>query len=157
MYSFYIPRMSRIYTEEQIKIIFSSLLMIGPVKRVDLVPINKKFQRAFIHMEMLYDLDTPNKIKDLVFEQEEAAWVSPGLIDNRIYWILLKNKNPIDDTNMNIHQLANQMNTIIHYLKTLNDKIEKIESSVKKPETERPLGCLLDKLYDNPFFFFTSS
>jgi hypothetical protein len=155
MYSFYIPRMSRIYTEEQIKIIFSSLLMIGPVKRVDLVPISKKFQRAFIHMEMLYDLDTTNKIKDLVFEQEKAAWVSPGLIDNRIYWILLKNKNPIDDTNMNIHQLANQMNTIIHYLKTLNDKIEKIESSVKK--TERPLGCLLDKLYDNPFFFFTSS
>lgn len=179
-YSFYIPRVCRTYTEDQIKIVFSDVLMIGDVKRVDFVPISKRFQRAFVHMDFFYNIETTNEIRNIVFEQGKAAWVYPSqlfknsllekveqtpyveqnfcylfskkrLIDKRMFWILLKNKNPIPETIMNISQIAYQMNTIVHYLKTLNDKIE--PDNKKKPETERPLGSLLDKMFNNPFSF----
>jgi len=218
-YSFYIPRVCRTYNEDQIKIVFSDVLMIGDVKRVDFVPISKRFQRAFVHMDFFYNIETTNEIRNIVFEQGKAAWVYPSqlftplrienaqsasssslitapeggvlnerrcknpllekveqkvgplgrgqtpyveqnfcslfpkkrLIDKRMFWILLKNKNPIPETIMNISQISYQMNTIIHYLKTLNDKIE--PDNKNKPETERPLGSLLDKMFNNPFSF----
>ena len=168
MYSFYIPRISRTYTEEQIKIIFSFSLMIGQVKRVDFVPINKKLKRAFVHMDIFYNLDTAKKIKHIVFEQGKPFRVFIGPLLEKVEetfgflfssevkqaekerWVLLKNKTPIDDTNMNIHQLADRCNTIIQYVTILNHRIEKIEYTMK-PVTVRPLGCLIDKMFDNPF------
>ena len=170
MHSFYIPSVSRTYSEEQIKIIFSSVLMIGDVKRVDFVPISKRFQRAFVHMDFFYDVETTNEIRTTVFEEGKAVRVYPSqlfpkveqnfcslfpkkrLIGKRIYWILLKNNNPVPETTMNLSQIVAQMNTNFHYLENLNHRIEKIES-VKKPATERPLGSLLDKMFDNPFFW----
>jgi len=189
-YSFYIPRVSRTYTEEEIKIIFSSVLMIGDVKRVDFVPIDKKFQRAFVHIGMFYDVETTNGLRETVFEQGRAVRVYPGqLLENpllekveqnggfliprveqnfcslfpkkrllvkRIYWILLNNNNPVPETTMNLSQIVAQMNTHFHYLENLNHRIEKIES-IKKPATERPIGSLLDKMFDNPFSFLHST
>ena len=151
-HSFYIPRVSRTYSEEQIKIIFSSVLMIGDVKRVDFVPSSNRFQRAFVHMDFFYDVETTNGLRERVFEDGKAVRVYPGLIDKRIYWILLKNNNPVPETTMNLSQIVFQMNTNFHYLENLNHRIEKIES-IKKPATERPLGSLLDKMFDNPFFW----
>ena len=118
-YSFYIPRVSRTYTEEEIKIIFSSVLMIGDVKRVDFVPINKKFQRAFVHMDMFYDVETTNGLRETVFEQGRAVRVYPGQLVKRIYWILLNNNNPVPETTMNLSQIVAQMNTMF---KILNEK-----------------------------------
>ena len=179
-YSFYIPRVSRTYTEEEIKIIFSSVLMIGDVKRVDFVPIDKKFQRAFVHIGMFYDVETTNGLRETVFEQGRAVRVYPGqllenpllkkveqkgglrglcprveqkfcslfpkkrLIGKRIYWILLKNNNPVPETTMNLSQIVAQMNTMF---KILNEKGTKplLHSS------QRPIGNLLDKMFDNPF------
>ena len=171
-YSFYIPRVCRTYTEDQIKIVFSDVLMIGDVKRVDFVPISKRFQRAFVHMDFFYNVETTNEIRTKVFKEGKPVWVYPSqlfknpllkkveqnfcslfpkkrLIDNHVYWILLKNNNPLPETIMNISQIANQMNTIVLYLKTLNDKIE----SIDKPNAQRPLGSLLDKMFNNPFSF----
>ena len=143
-YSFYIPRVSRTYTEEEIKIIFSSVLMIGDVKRVDFVPIDKKFQRAFVHIGMFYDVDTTNGLRETVFEQGRAVRVYPGQLGKRIYWILLKNNNPVPETTMNLSQIVAQMNTMFKFL---NEKGTKplLHSS------PRPLGSLLDKMFDNPF------
>ena len=145
-YSFYIPRVSRTYTEEEIKIIFSSVLMIGDVKRVDFVPINKKFQRAFVHMDMFYDVETTNGLRETVFEQGRAVRVYPGQLVKRIYWILLNNNNPVPETTMNLSQIVAQMNTMF---KILNEKGTKplLHSS------PRPIGSLLDKMFDNPFSF----
>ena len=183
-YSFYIPRVSRTYTEEEIKIIFSSVLMIGDVKRVDFVSINKKFQRAFVHMDMFYDVETTNGLRETVFEQGRAVRVYPGqllvnpllekveqkgglksprveqnfcslfpkkrLLVKRIYWILLKNNNPVPETTMNLPQIVAQMNTMF---KILNEKGTKplLHSS------PRPIGSLLDKMFDNPFSFLHST
>ena len=145
-YSFYIPRVSRTYTEEEIKIIFSSVLMIGDVKRVDFVPINKKFQRAFVHIDMFYDVETTNGLRETVFEQGRAVRVYPGQLVKRIYWILLNNNNPVPETTMNLSQIVAQMNTMF---KILNEKGTKplLHSS------PRPIGSLLDKMFDNPFSF----
>ena len=145
-YSFYIPRVSRTYTEEEIKIIFSSVVMIGDVKRVDFVPINKKFQRAFVHMDMFYDVETTNGLRETVFEQGRAVRVYPGQLVKRIYWILLNNNNPVPETTMNLSQIVAQMNTMF---KILNEK-------GTKPllhSFPRPIGSLLDKMFDNPFSF----
>jgi len=143
-YSFYIPSVSRTYSEEQLKIIFSSVLMIGDVKRVDFVPIDKKFQRAFVHMGMFYDIDTTNGLRETVFEQGRAVRVYPGQLGKRIYWILLNNNNPVPETTMNLSQIVAQMNTMF---KILNEKGTKplLHSS------QRPIGNLLDKMFDNPF------
>ena len=149
-YSFYIPRVSRTYTEEEIKIIFSSVLMIGDVKRVDFVPIDKKFQRAFVHMDMFYDVETTNGLRETVFEQGRAVRVYPGQLVKRIYWILLNNNNPVPETTMNLSQIVAQMNTMF---KILNEKGTKplLHSS------PRPIGSLLDKMFDNPFSFLHST
>jgi hypothetical protein len=131
--------------------------MIGDVKRVDFVPINKKFQRAFVHMDMFYDVETTNGLRETVFEQGRAVRVYPGqLLVKRIYWILLNNNNPVPETTMNLSQIVAQMNTNFHYLENLNHRIEKIES-IKKPATERRIGSLLDKMFDNPFSFLHST
>lgn len=105
--SFYIPRISTTYNELSIVIAFKNM-NIGVVKRVDFM-LNEetdRYQSAFVHMDFIYDNDYTEKILTTVVNNNKSIRVYPNRINPGIYWILLKNKNPVTETRLNIHQLA---------------------------------------------------
>ena len=121
--SIYIPRMSTIHTEDSITRLMS-LHNIGTVMRVDFTTINKKpgFSEntdstvisAFVHFsdpiiksDGCYDSATITHVSNLDFWNCMAYNQSYRLqITHNEYWICLKNKNPIQRTMMNIHQIV---------------------------------------------------
>ena len=154
-YSFYIPRMSTRYGVSQIKSVFSNYLMIGQVKRVDFrdVGYGDGDQSAFVHMEVLFDTDVANEIKRVVFGKQRRSFrVYPDIVDPRASWELLKNKNPIPETRLNVHQLAENARVLTSVLVNALDRIDALEMDAREKEKEknhRPLGVLLDELYNS--------
>jgi hypothetical protein len=119
--SIYIPRMSALWTESDIKNVMS-FYSIGDVSNVDFTPINKKpgfaedyeseLMSAFVHFdEPYYSPDGKYNCKsgELLMEfwttiAEEKAYKLQ--VNRDEYWICLKNKNPVKRTFMNIHQVV---------------------------------------------------
>jgi len=142
------------YTENYVKLVMY-WYGIGVVKRVDFVPITGEeyIQSAFIHMEMMYFNEvTKELIKRLYVENKSFKM----LIDNQTKWVLLKNKNPIADTKLNIHQIVENARILEQRVEEQNETIktilEYLAKDVKieetpKIETHRRLGRLLDDLY----------
>jgi len=144
MYSVYIPTISKTHTEEIIANYFA-LNCVGKVTRVDFVehPSHvkglhgnaKDFQQAFVHF-------TPEqKTREIMeaIEQKGSYYFYPceklinicSFKEQNEYWILLKNKNPVPKTELNVDQLA-------HNLKLMEERevlmIEKMEKMFQKME-----------------------
>ena len=106
MKSFYIPLMSVVYNQDYVSCVFQRL-QIGKVDRVDFLPYDNMRQRAFVHMEYLYDTEQAKQVSHTVFDLNLSCRVRPNIIKpDTDYWILLKNKKPITHTRLNIHQIA---------------------------------------------------
>jgi uncharacterized coiled-coil protein SlyX len=86
-------------------------MYIGDVRRVDFIqlesndlsnPLNN-FQSAFIHMECFYHTNVADNIRETVFIYDDhyKLWVGKDE-----FWWLMKNINPVADTHLNIHQVA---------------------------------------------------
>ena len=104
--SFYIPRMHVRYDEKQVKLQLR-LLNLGVVKRVDFNELDDaNFKSAFVHMESFFDTDVARAICDYVFQQSQPYRVYPDVVNTKIYWMLLRNANPVPETNLNIHQVV---------------------------------------------------
>lgn len=114
--SIYIPRVSSFYTETDIALKFEDM-GIGSVKRVDFSPLdtpNKAIQKAFVHFSMIYESQLASDILNtLGFTLDDNdEYNDNGCfklyidIDQTEYWLLLKNKNPVQETNLNIHQVV---------------------------------------------------
>ena len=110
IFSFYIPRISKNYTEEDIRFVFN-INCIGEVKRVDFADItsenhrNNTYNSAFVHMNNI--LNTP--LGNMIINETHDMNTSYKLYTHPTrpeYWVLLKNHKPIKDTDLNIHQLA---------------------------------------------------
>jgi hypothetical protein len=110
--SFYIPRLAVTFTSESVKYIFRAS-GIGDVKRVDFTSIvsrenmvsnstTNEYQSAFVHVNYMYETDIAKVImKYITAGTPYKFWVKPGL-----FWLILKNTNPIPETIQNIHQIA---------------------------------------------------
>ena len=131
--SFYIPRMYTNYTVEDIIYMFR-LMYIGDVRRVDFIqlesndlsnPLNN-YQSAFIHMECFYYSNLASKIQETVFTYDDhyKLWVGQDE-----YWWLMKTINPVADTHLNIHQLAENY-------RILEKKVADQEATIKR-QTEQ--------------------
>ena len=107
-FSFFIPRMLNEYDETRVKGIFASVICVGTVNRVDFVPIEgePRFQKAFIHMEQIYNTPETSRIMSEVFDGNRGVRMYPGMFNQNEYWVLLKNKTPVQETKLNIHQVA---------------------------------------------------
>ena len=107
--SFFIPRMLAEYDETRVKGIFTNLC-IGTVSRVDFVPIEgePRFQKAFVHVEQFYNTPSADHIirEVLEYEGNGSVRVYPGTFNQNEYWILLRNKTPVQETKLNIHQVV---------------------------------------------------
>ena len=113
LYSVYIPTISKVHTEEII-VNYFALNCVGKVKRVDFVEhpndTNNQYQKAFVHF-------SPDRKTAEVWEAIEQKgsyrfYPCERLInicsfkEQTEYWILLKNRNPVPKTVLNIDQIA---------------------------------------------------
>ena len=139
--SFYVPRVSKDYEEQDVIAAFDNI-GIGLATRVDFAPLAPvapgqresaeslrcPFQKAFVHLEYLYDTDIGHTINDTVVRADNSCRVYPS--DNE-YWILMNNKTAVPATKLNVHQIvenhrileqtvmaqAKQIAELIHLLK----------------------------------------
>jgi len=163
IFSFYIPRISKNYTEEDIKYVFN-INMIGDIKRVDFAENTSENHRsnsynsAFVHMNNV--LNTP--IGNMIINETHDMNTSYKLYTHPTrpeYWLLLKNHKPIKDTDLNIHQLAENTRLLEekvtsqdNIIKTQQEQIERLQESLDQlmgQENDNPMT--IDELHiDNP-------
>ena len=107
-FSFFIPRMLAEYDETRVKGIFTNVMCVGTVNRVDFVPIEgePRFQKAFIHMDQIYNTPANSHMMSEVFDGNRGVRMYPAMFHHNEYWVLLKNKSPVQETKLNIHQVA---------------------------------------------------
>ena len=127
--------MSTTCTAENIKYIFRTS-GIGEVKRVDFTSIvsrenmvsnynTNEWQSAFVHIVYMYDTNIAKAImQNITAGAPYKFWFKPGL-----FWLILKNTNPIPDTIQNIHQIAENA-------RLLEERVVKQEQQLAKQSAE---------------------
>ena len=127
--SFYIPRVAIHYNTQLVAGVFDRFY-IGRVLRVDFVEIpgDANFQSAFVHMEIVYDVPTTDFLVDKVFVQNKPFKIQPDLFGKGVKWVLLKNKNPITETRLNIHQIAENAKLLECRVREQEERIYNLES-----------------------------
>jgi len=146
--SIYIPRISISHTMESIKEVMKAKYL-GTVVRVDFTPVNKKpgfvenvddnFVSAFVHfsnpvlsIDGRYHYDTRDNYCNYLFwnrinnGESCKIWVS-----STEYWICLKNKNPVKQTLMNVHQIVENARFLEILVKSQVLKIEELERKIE--------------------------
>jgi hypothetical protein len=145
--SIYIPRMSTLHTVASIKNIMSSY-RIGTVERVDFTPINKKpgfgenvdeiVMSAFVHFsdpllgyDNCYNYMSDSYLGNNDFWDDMTCNQPYKLqISRNEYWICLKNKNPVQYTMMNIHQVVENSRHLENLVEEQKNKIQKLERKI---------------------------
>ena len=103
--------MATTHGEDSVRAAFRFL---GNVKRADFIPIegDDRFQKAFVHLDHIIVSETNTEIINRVFERGENTRIYPETFNTRVYWILLRNKNPVTETRLNIHQVVENANIL---------------------------------------------
>lgn len=167
--SIYIPRMSVEHTEQFIRHIMD-FYRIGTVIQVDFTPINKKpgfgenvdqvVKSAFVHFsdpwfcsDKEYHFQCRTFMGNIDFWETIATGKPYKLhVSQTEYWLFLKNKNPVQRTMMNIHQVVENgrhlEGLIEAQAKTIQEQAEKIEALERKLEgTHQVVYQLLGGLF----------
>ena len=145
MCSVFIPTISKAHTEERIANYFA-LKCVGNVERVDFVEFQndeedracdpKRFQQAFVHF-------TPDQKTHEIMEAIEQKgsyrfYPCDKLIcsfkEKNEYWILLKNKNPVPKTELNVNQLAHNQKLMEEREALMVEKMEKMFQKMEQME-----------------------
>jgi hypothetical protein len=145
--------MSTCHTEKSIKNIMSAF-RIGTVQRVDFTPINKKpgfgeivddvVMSAFVHFSdpLLGDDNCYNYMSDSYLGHNDF-W--DDISDNQPYrlqisrteyWICLRNKNPVQYTMMNIHQVVENSRHLENLVEKQNEEIKNLRESIETQENK---------------------
>jgi len=152
VYSIYIPRILVSFTEEMIAYNFN-VIQFGRVKRVDFAAIveangeeRKDIQKCFVHFSDVYRTNFAMSVLDEVENENGSFKLS---INQKNFWWLMKNKNPVAETNMNIHQIAENARLLSERVekqeKIIEDLVEKIaalESKIGKSPSPKVLYTL---------------
>ena len=92
--SIFIPRVFANITKERITHIVENVVPLGGVERIDIVEIDEKTNRVWIHFTHWYDTEFVNEFKKLLLDETKQAKI---VYDEPWFWIVLKNT----------HRLAN--------------------------------------------------
>lgn len=128
-FSLYIPYVK---VENDKRIVEETFEFMGCVSRVDFTPIknfytkevNAFYKRAFIHFHSMNDCDKAVQFFDCIHQNEFAVmnfYDEYGNVSE--FWKVYIAANPITETELNIHQLANNFNII-------DDKVIDIEQNL---------------------------
>ena len=141
MYSVFIPTISKAHTEEIIANYFA-LNSVGKVERVDFVEHQndvKGFQKAFVHFspqqkthEIMEAIEQKGSYRFYPCEMKERH--SCSFKEQNEYWILLKNKNPVPKTELNIDQLSHNQKLMEEREALIVEKMEKMFQKMEKME-----------------------
>lgn len=134
--SIYIPRMSINWSECDIKNIMFQFA-IGTVSHVDFTPVNKKpgfredfdlpIKSAFVHFTDPYICVNNGAFWTNILNGESYNLrVTPSE-----YWICLKNRNPIQRTLMNIHQVAENGRHLENLITQQDEEIKNLKETVE--------------------------
>ena len=162
MYSVFIPTISKIHTEERIANYFA-LKCVGNVERVDFVehPSHAKglhsdikdFHQAFVHFtpdqkthEIMEAIEQKGSYR---FYPWEKSLKVCSFKEQNEYWILLKNKNPVPKTELNVNQLAHNQKLMEERFAQMEERealmVEKME---KMEEREARMVQKMAKMED---------
>jgi len=173
--SFYIPRVEQFITEEYIVATFQHA-HIGYVSRVDFTQIGTKpgfrepapdarFKTAYVHFQSFIDSDLSLQIRSQLEEEGKEEGKKEGkdgykfYINNRSYWILLKNRRPVQQTLMNINQVVDNARVLEDKMAEQATQMENVRSTVYQlvgglyNEKTQKASCddYVSVLYDGPF------
>ena len=134
-FSIYIPRVSAGYNAPLLEHIFNR--DIGAVERVDLLPCSNqkffdrpqasnRFNKAFIHFKYLYDYQISKLILTTLEQGNSYHWH----IQPREYFILLKNRDPVPSTILNIHQVVDNCRLLEQEVETQKREIDVLKDTV---------------------------
>jgi len=142
MYSVFIPTISKAHTEEIIANYFA-LNSVGKVERVDFVEFQndeedracdaKRFHQAFVHF-------SPQRKTHEIMEaiEQKGSYRFYPFKEQTQYWILLKNKNPVPKTDLNVNQLAHNQKLMEERYVQMEERealmVEKMEKMFQKME-----------------------
>ena len=90
--SIFIPRVFANITKERITHIVENVVPLGGVDRVDIVEIDEKTNRVWIHFTHWYDTEFVNEFKKLLLDETKQAKI---VYDDPWFWIVLKNTHRI--------------------------------------------------------------
>ncbi len=151
MFTIYIPRISVGYNEVLIQQAFEAN-QVGRVRRVDFValddPYSSKgtFRKAFVYFSEIYDMNFRTQMIVSTLERAESWTMYPDETNKRVYWILLKNKNPVVDTTLNVHQFAEGHRILKETTTKLEETVAKLEETVAK-QTQQ-IDYILELMYE---------
>ena len=160
LYSVFIPTISKIHTEERIANYFA-LKCVGNVERVDFVEFQsdeedracdpKRFQQAFVHF-------TPDQKTHEIMEAIEQKgsyrfYPRDKLIcsfkEKNEYWILLKNRNPVPKTELNVDQLAhNQKLMETKMAQKMDQMAQKMDQMAQKMEQMEERNARMEEQFN---------
>ena len=92
--SIFIPRVFSNITKERITHVVETVVPLGIVERIDIVEIDEKTNRVWVHFSRWYDSEFVNEFKKLLIDGTKQAKI---VYDEPWYWLVLKNT----------HRLAN--------------------------------------------------
>ena len=157
-YSFYVPRVHDFCSEEQVRLQFR-LQGIGIVRRVDFKPIlGTNFKKAFVHMESVFDTDFARAVIETVFVKREFTQIHPDITNASIYWILLRNRSPVPETTLNLHQLAENHRILEELVFQQQQQIEQLQMTLNRlvldgaPNSE-DVRAMLSQIVNTPVEF----
>jgi hypothetical protein len=111
--SLFIPRVTKNTTERQIKDVFKKLDL-GLVSRVDFVEKqdNKDILTAFVHFSFWFDTTSAYHLQEHIFnhQQGKIVYADPS------YWILMENKNPRSEVEIELEKKVKELEKHIKYL-----------------------------------------
>jgi hypothetical protein len=142
MNSVYIPHIPVAYTSEMVMNIFH-LFTIGQVDRVDfLAPHEMKpnIRQAFVHFKAYNSF-----IVSAMLLKHAAHQAYRLVVDNEgHYWDLCENKNPVPETYLNIHQLAENMRILQN---TFETKIAELTAKLAViPQMQEEIATLKNRI-----------
>ena len=134
--SIYIPRVFGNITEDRIKACFRSLNL-GEISRVDFVDREAsqndeyKTKMAFIHFKEWNDTPCVRNLHEKIMDPKENAKI---VYDDPYYWVLLPNKNPKPE-----FQIENEVMFQFHnnIMTQLHERLTKIEEQLNKLEQDK--------------------
>jgi hypothetical protein len=134
-YSVYIPTIHNSYTEQSVRAFFE-LNHTGEVVRVDFAPLKhdekKPYRHAFVHFNplsrtsmIMKTIEEEGSYRFYPYEKNTRMNTQISEKQQNEYWIFLKNKAPVAETEQNIHQVS-------HNVKLLEERLEKMEQMEEK-------------------------
>jgi hypothetical protein len=123
-YSVFIPSIHRDIDNKSMQELLKHIGEIDRVDWVEMIPYKNEFRRAYVHFNMCNKEEIiENGCYDIIRKSDGAH--------KTYFFTLLETKNPIKETTLNIHQVANNLLLMEKTIKEHEERIANLENIVQ--------------------------